>query len=752
MPVTLTTLSSSLVKVRWKEPYASESLNRKFTGAIAPGVYRGLIIGTSASALSVDLAPDPTIGDHVAVQEDSTGFSTTFTDDTSGTFTLDLSSYATNDVVVVTLAMAYAVGTDTTAEFRGYTLAEYNGLSAAAQRSLVVLGTVLRPASGIIPAANIVYDRRTLPFQNRSDGLIPWVPLLRNGGFELGETNGTYRHASPFWKTSTTNANFLIRPVTTEARTGSKSLEMTNSGGAGAVTATIQQDLWMPVVAGRYVMARLYKKALQAASGVPSGTLRFVFGDQDGTNDVNDDLIFAVNAIDGSFVEFDGIVKVPTASRVLKSIQIIINGSYSSTGPCIRFDDVQAWSQGDAGNWMDVRDARVAEGAVGDLFIGQQNSFANNAAKVWFDGTNLIVDRRNESTTAIPPAISIQARTSGGITYTLVFQSLPTGVPGYRKYVSSTGTMVETINASWNNGTNLWSKDVSGTVAQKFEERPTGRSSYSRIADATWADSAWVQYLQNSYTDTTTNTNQVFAPILMTRDQAGNQRVALDHLGLRAGRVTVIHQTWMPPMLTAWSTLASSGGTNTQVFSDANIPGPAMQLFIANSSSRAGWFTGFITSAPMGTNQLHMIEWELSCAALVGTPNIQMQMGFMHDESGDPTSENYAKFSKTSASANWFLNTQGNTTGTNTVNTGIAAGGLQRFRLEYYGNGLPGGLRCIGYINGALVAMSASNMPDSSQSMSLSFAMKATGTVSNQSVVLSPISYTVARYLADDAL
>ena len=751
MPVTLTTLSNSLIKVRWKEPYASESLNRKLTGAIAPGVYRGLLLGVSASALSVDLSPDPITGDHVAVQEDSSGFSTTFTDDTSGVFTLDLTSYATNDIVVITLVLSYSVGVDTAAEFRGYTLAEYNALSAATQRSLVVLGTVLRPASGIIPSTNIVWDRRSLPFQNRADGLIPWSPLIRNGGFELGETNGTYRHASPFWKTSSSNGNFLIRPVTTEAKTGFKSLEITTSA-SGVVTVTIQQDLWMPVVAGRYVMGRLWKKAIQAATGSPTGTLRFVFGDQNGSSDVNEDLVFAIDSIDGSFVEFDGIVQVPTGYSLLKSVQIVVAGTYGASGPCIRFDDVQAWSQGSAGNWLDVRDTRVAEGAFGDLFVGPQNSFANNAVKLSSDGTNLIVERRNESSTQTPPAISIQARTTGGITYTLVFQSLPSGVPGYRKYVSSTGRMIETINASWSNGSNLWTKDVNGTPAYKQEIREKGISAFSRVADATWGDGSWIQHIQTSYPDITTDTNAVFTPIVMARDASGNQRVLVDHLGLRAGRVTEMLQNWLPPMTTAWSSHVSGTGTNSDgdIYS-TRIPGTTQLQTVNANGDRAGSHSLWVFNSQFVTNQVHVLEFELDCADLIGTPDLQFQAGFMHDEGGDPTSEDYIKISKTSASANWFFNVQKSSGGSTSTDTTVVVGNFHRFRIEYYGSAMPGGARALCYIDGVLRVQQTSNLPDT-QGIPISSALKATGVLTNKKVWVSPIRYTATRYLADDAL
>ena len=362
MPTTLGTISNTTVKVRWREPYASESLNRKFTGVIPRGVYRGLTLGTSTSALSVDVSPDPTTADHVAVFESDTGFSTTYTDNNVGPFTIDLSSYATNDIVVITIFIDYTAGAGTTAEFRGFTLAEYEALTAPEQLSLIVLGTVLRPAAGLIPADNITHDRRTLPFANRGEQATPWNPLIRNGGFELGHTNATYPNASPFWTTSTSNANFTIRPVLTEAASGQKSLELTTSL-SGAVTATIWQDFYLPVVPGRQMMARIFKKSLQAATVSPSAKIQFVFGDMNGTNDVTEDLFFDNASVDTSFEEVTGIITVPATARVLKGVFIIVAGTYASASPCLRIDDVQVWAQVDPGNWLDAMESRTSEGA-----------------------------------------------------------------------------------------------------------------------------------------------------------------------------------------------------------------------------------------------------------------------------------------------------------------------------------------------------------------------------------------------------
>jgi len=487
-PITLSPISNATVKVRWKEPYASEGLNRKMAVVVPAGVYRGLKLGVSASNLSVDLLPDA-VGDHVAVQESSDGFQTTYVDDTSGTITLPLTGFATNDVVVICLVIGYAVGATTTAEFRGYVLADYDALSDAAKSDLVVLGTVLRPAAGIIPAVNITHDRRTLPFLRRTDEATPWNPLVRNGGFELGATNATNAGASPFWTTYASNANFTIRPVTTESHSGAKSLEMTASG-AGAVTATIWQDLFIPVTPGRFMMGRLFKKVIQTAT-LSSGRIRFTFGDQDGINDVNEDLLFDVSAIDGSFEEFSGIIKVPTTARVLKGVFIVIAGTYAGTGPCIRIDDAQAWMQVDAANWMDVLDARAGEGAFGRLLLGTANSFSTSGAKLSNPGNLVEVERSDSNLLVLPPAISIPARASVSLKYTLVFQSLPPGNPGYRKYVSRVGHLLEVVNASYDSTTDTWTKDVAGVNALRSEVAASGVLVYERISDVAWLDSAW---------------------------------------------------------------------------------------------------------------------------------------------------------------------------------------------------------------------------------------------------------------------
>jgi hypothetical protein len=491
-PVTLSAISNSATKVRWREPYASEGLNRKTAVVIPPGVYRGLVLGVSASNLSVDLVPDLVVGDHVAVHESTTGFSLTYIDDTSGTITLPLTAFASNDVVVICLVVNYTTGSATTGEFRGYELSEYDALSATVRNSLVVLGTVLRPAAGIIPAVNITHDRRKLPFLNRTDESTPWNPLIRNGGFELSATSNDGNYASPFWRTGTTNVNFAFRAVTTEAKSGAKSLEMYSSA-AGTVTGQVVQEHQIQVTPGRYIMSRLYKKVLQAATGSPVGRIRFTFVTTSGGS-VNEDMVFAVDAVDASFIEVTGVIKVPSNAAVLSLIEYTVGGTYAASGPKIRIDDVQAWLQVDGAQWLDVVQSANAEVGASRLMLGNGSGFAPDAARIYYGTSHsdaIEIERRYPSQLIPAPAISIPARNNIACKYSLVFVSIPPGSPGYRKYVSKDGNMLEVVNASYDIGTDTWSKDIPGINALRNETSTSGVLVYERVADADWLDSAW---------------------------------------------------------------------------------------------------------------------------------------------------------------------------------------------------------------------------------------------------------------------
>jgi len=69
--VTLSTVVNlDLVKMKWKEQYVSEGLNRKVAPTQPPGIYQGLrIIQNLGAPRQVELSPDADTGYHMAVYQ-----------------------------------------------------------------------------------------------------------------------------------------------------------------------------------------------------------------------------------------------------------------------------------------------------------------------------------------------------------------------------------------------------------------------------------------------------------------------------------------------------------------------------------------------------------------------------------------------------------------------------------------------------------------------------------------------------------
>ena len=85
-------LSEDVVKAKWKEPYLTQSINRKSQGVSLPGVYRGFVLQTTSPvSTSFLVSIDSTYGDSVAVFEDR-GDQVTTTALLSSTQTLSLST------------------------------------------------------------------------------------------------------------------------------------------------------------------------------------------------------------------------------------------------------------------------------------------------------------------------------------------------------------------------------------------------------------------------------------------------------------------------------------------------------------------------------------------------------------------------------------------------------------------------------------------------------------------------------------
>lgn len=791
MPTDILTLPPSSLNTKWKEPYASASLNQRFVGITAPGIYRGLRIQPDPSLgdRTIQVAADPDKLDHVAVYENASGFSVTYRDGTSGDIVVSLAAYA-SVTVVVCIFVNYQTGVVTTGAFRVFTEAEFNALDSSVRDALVVLGTVIVPASGAIPGANISLLRRTLASTNVSRGTILNAPIIRNSGFEIGETNATHARSSYFWNKEVFTGTGSWKTSTAVVDSGMKSIELTIT--AGPLFARLTQMIGVPAVEGQLFLVSVRVKQLKT---VISGGFRFdlVWADANDAVLTNTFINLDGGVVDSAFRTVETIIEAPAGAASLQEAHIQIGTlSPSSTGVFCYLDSIDIFVEPEDPQHPYPFDQTFRRDVVGtslrlsDVFAG--TNFSNLTGAVTFDRLNpssegsfrvepansaslppalallgriykLGSDLLSSEANALKPRIDADVSVVGGVDYTLMWQSVPAGQPGYRKYVSNTGQLIETVNATWSGV--AWSKDVGGTDAVLWALSPGRVEKYVRIADAAWT--TWTQInLTAGSQQVVQATPGTYLPMEEWFDSAGNRRVARDHYGWpRTQNIAHIHQPWFgstgtPPLFNNHGFSGSIVGTGvvTSPLNETGRPGHWLRLQVVANTDQARMTASTLMSGnpPFPADIAYVVEFDVDGTALVGTPSLVFSAGFKHDAVAALTSEDSICLHKQAASANWKLvNDQSNAPNAQIItDTGIAVSGIQRFRLEAFGSNWPGGQRSLLYINGACVAQNTTGWPNG-QAMNFGAWLTSTGAV-NQSVYVSTMDIRMIRRLSDDRL
>jgi hypothetical protein len=525
-PVTLAAVVDlTKIKMKWKEIYVSEGLNRKVIPSTPKGIYSGLRLiqnlgGPTDRQVEISSAPD---GTHAAVHQSSTGFSTTYHDNAGISTILNLNSVSLdNQETVITLSITYVIGADTVANWIAYPIADWNLLTDAQRAERIVLGTINVPAAATnITSAMILPARRTIAWESAAPGSVAWTPIVKNGDFEFALDDGVFGHAATYWE-STQSANGEWKVQSVDPQSGARALAF-NQLIAAATTSWIDQTVGIPVVAGQLMRCRLYVKNLKVPTG---GTLslRFIFADSTYGSSVASVVSIPMTGIDASYRVIDGVFAVPATAVNLYVVRIENTLSQGTTGIAFRIDGVQAWLE--AGSALDstpadegVRQTVSAESLIIEDRTDPIADYFGTAAllhmpisnEVWLERrdrnttasspiqlalrtariTQLGADLLNTEARAILPRIEAGVSVVGGVELTLMWQSVPTGQPGYRKYVSATGQLVETVNALWGGAT--WSKDQVGQASVKRQMSGTSMIIQHRLAanNAAWADGAW---------------------------------------------------------------------------------------------------------------------------------------------------------------------------------------------------------------------------------------------------------------------
>lgn len=531
MPTTLQDLTT-LTRIRYREPAVSEGLNRKLAVNTPPGVYRGfrLSIDPLLGDRTVEVSPDPFTNDNAAVYETLTHFSLTVRRD-GPAFLLDLSAYS-SQTVVIALYANYAPGVTTVAEFRAYEYFPTDEYTPAPERDeLVVLGQVVVPAAGAIPAANITPLRRKVASFARAPGAVPWYPLVSNPYFIRGLTGWEYivkSDADGEWGLGTGGA------------TGTNTLRLRDISGGGIVgwNATLRYSLNVSLISNRAqtLRVRFMKKCISVPA---AGTVTFEleFTDASGVNVHTQSVSVDVSAPDASFVEvveFFDLTGVALGEQ-LQEVRFVAASMTTSAGAnIVDIDEVQVHAEPlYAGDSEDLVGAREHSPTFSSLVLadpdtGSPSVLRPDQGAIW----QLVRLMAGGSPTPLqPPSSSFPAvdlalygslielgrgkvvqgstgqdspriatpyvSTTDG--YTLLLETAsydgswsPTAQPQTRLYVHNTGYLVIAQNcyATASGAVVTWTRDDNTSDARKTEIRSDGIEGFVHLVaePASWQD------------------------------------------------------------------------------------------------------------------------------------------------------------------------------------------------------------------------------------------------------------------------
>lgn len=346
MPTFLEQLTDAEIKVRFKEAFLTAGMNEKMTGAVPAGIYRGFKLTTHGSALTVTVEADGIEGDHLAIYTPADGY-TLHLRRTTGDFSIDLTALASKTVVLALYA-DYETATDTSAVIRAYELSPSDEYTIAAELAeLVTLGTVVVPASGIIPAANITPDYRKAAWATVAPERRDAVQFVEDGGFESALVDVVLQGdwTVPGWNCEGLFLSGLasLDVISVAAHTGNKYLELTLPGLAvGPVLSFAQTNLY-PVVPGAILTAEVWLKQTGATVNTPAidNFFRIIF--YDSTLSAVDDFYITDQSLGNiSWTRFKKTVEVPATAVYMVVLLEFFDGTVGADG-VIGFDNIQVW-------------------------------------------------------------------------------------------------------------------------------------------------------------------------------------------------------------------------------------------------------------------------------------------------------------------------------------------------------------------------------------------------------------------------
>jgi len=558
------TFSPDDFKVRWREPYVSAALNRKFAGIIPRGIYRGFVLEPAVAALTVQLGLG-SAAEHLAIYETTDAYSLTIR--RSGILPVSVAAYA-GQTVYIALYATYSPTVLTAATIRVYSAADY--AIAPEKPELVVIGRVNVPGAGVIPATDISVEDRVVPWGSLDAALTVWPQLVANSGFEEGQGSGGGVFDSIQGWTYEIVAGAPALAVSTAApHTGARALNVVLSGPADRVkmgaTGFVVSELFdaplVPVREGQLVHASFWVAGTTIpvfTDGTGGVALIAQFFDDAGavlaTYRLGSDSATASGTF--AYKRYSGITSAPADCFLKWSLEVRADlaggpGTYNIDEVLVHIApdgakvDELSGQPDHTGSALASKRFVLPPAGVSTLQDQIDKSLwlrnfgvqlgAVTAALYAADGTDarlgvakLAASKTVELFSTDPDLAKVSAGTAAAVNaFFLVEEFL--AAPGiyarvYTENTAAGGGWFVTMNAKWDTGSSLWLADntagpaaVKFGVTSEFGIRNVCRDAGTLVGG--WADTAW-----NGFSAVTlrSDSNDAATPLLDTTKQASD--------------------------------------------------------------------------------------------------------------------------------------------------------------------------------------------------------------------------------------
>jgi len=530
----MVTFANDQMKMRWREPYVTEGLNKKMAGVVPRGVYRGFRLASNGAPMLLDVLADPDKNDHVAVYETDTAVTERYSlrvELTAGDFTVDLTAWP-SQTVYICLYAEYSTLATTAASLRVYTVAEYNG--AVEKDELVILGMVNVPALGNpIPDADVTWDSRTFPWDNVSDGAKAWQPVLANPSFEEGPAvTGPTGEAVPHWQFTPSGAGgFLAWEIEdTASSSGNKCLQL-SSVTTNAALIECRTRMLLNVLPGQKIRWKFKYEIVQAAStGLLDLRLAFADDEPGGVFSTVVATQVDMTAAPGGWVEVSGVTEVPAGVYLLYQVSLYSATVQYAVAPAdsFRVDELQVWVERAEFDLPSREDARATTLSATNLLLRDWSDWLDPATRWSLLGeSGGAVFGRQDQRTADPATLPVfraqggflagdgwldtadrasleprfYARSSSTYNYTLIRKIGPDGINGYATYLyaSQFGRLAQSAGAGYTGSTAQWSAPFLVSDQTRFDQSTTNWEWLYHSGSGLFAEGAWKSVVALSY-------------------------------------------------------------------------------------------------------------------------------------------------------------------------------------------------------------------------------------------------------------